>query len=199
MKKPRANTGGKIAAVRCRGGKFSFRMRLLSTHSSCSDAARSPHPESCPFGCLGLGDCEKVCDFKAISLSPARLPIVERELCKGCAKCATVCPQGVISVIEPKTGVFPLCRRSGEKDYLPTFCLNACSSCGNCVRQCPVQAIDLSTGSPIIDSMKCKQCGLCAQWCPKGCIEFIPYSGILSKANPFLTWKTQNKEQFSCR
>ncbi|MFP4473648.1 MAG: DUF362 domain-containing protein [Candidatus Omnitrophota bacterium] len=46
-----------------------------------------------------------------------------------------------------------------------------CTACGNCVPECPVEAI--KEGDPIysIDEETCIECGACVSVCPNGAIE----------------------------
>ena len=41
-----------------------------------------------------------------------------------------------------------------------------CIKCGMCARKCPSQAIDVSSGIPVIDYQKCTNCGECVNACP---------------------------------
>ena len=48
-----------------------------------------------------------------------------------------------------------------------------CISCGNCVKSCPYQAIELSAGKKaVIDPARCFGCGLCVSRCPAHAIAF---------------------------
>lgn len=49
---------------------------------------------------------------------------------------------------------------------------NACESCGECKRICPLDAISLSADQkPRIDYRRCMDCDLCRQVCPTGAIQ----------------------------
>ena len=49
-----------------------------------------------------------------------------------------------------------------------------CVACGSCLKECPLQAISLSTGVKAeIDSQKCVGCGKCSKICPASTIEII--------------------------
>ena len=52
----------------------------------------------CTIGCLGLGTCEKVCPFDAITMGPQGLPVVDEKKCTGCGTCERVCPKHIINL-----------------------------------------------------------------------------------------------------
>ena len=45
----------------------------------------------CKYGCLGLGDCTRACNFGAIKICDG-VAVVARELCVGCGRCLQKCP-----------------------------------------------------------------------------------------------------------
>jgi NAD-dependent dihydropyrimidine dehydrogenase PreA subunit len=49
---------------------------------------------------------------------------------------------------------------------------DTCVSCGQCIQQCPTEAI--SEGTPyVINAEKCVDCGACASACPVTAIEQV--------------------------
>lgn len=51
---------------------------------------------------------------------------------------------------------------------------NICNSCGDCLGECPVVAIDTNDkGEYVIDPTVCIGCGSCTTICPVGAIEEI--------------------------
>ena len=46
-----------------------------------------------------------------------------------------------------------------------------CVGCGNCAKNCPVQAANLSESIAVIDQDRCIGCGLCVNQCPEKAIE----------------------------
>jgi len=52
----------------------------------------------CTIGCLGLGTCQKVCPFNAITMGPQGLPVVDENKCTGCGTCERVCPKHIINL-----------------------------------------------------------------------------------------------------
>ncbi len=46
-----------------------------------------------------------------------------------------------------------------------------CTGCGDCVKACPVKAIEVRFGKAVIDSRKCIDCKLCTTTCTFGAIR----------------------------
>jgi electron transport complex protein RnfB len=55
----------------------------------------------CQYGCLGEGDCTRVCPFDALHMKDG-LPRVDVEKCTGCGKCVEACPRGIITLQEKR-------------------------------------------------------------------------------------------------
>lgn len=72
------------------------------------------------------------------------------------AFCRYVCPYGVLLGLLASVGFW---RREIDAE--------ACIRCASCVKQCPVQAISLSTDGKTLElsSYQCVQCGLCSEVC----------------------------------
>lgn len=124
--------------------------------------------KKCAYGCIGLGDCVKVCPFDAISMGKEGLPEINNQKCVGCGKCASVCPKKLFKIIEKDTkGPVARCSNySQNKPQIKKDCSFGCFKCGMCARKCPSQAIDVSSGIPVIDYQKCTNCGECINACP---------------------------------
>jgi len=56
----------------------------------------------------------------------------------------------------------------------PVSCSYGCIGFGDCVKECPFDAITLENGRPIICEDKCMACGKCIAVCPKSLISLIP-------------------------
>jgi NADPH-dependent glutamate synthase beta subunit-like oxidoreductase/Na+-translocating ferredoxin:NAD+ oxidoreductase RNF subunit RnfB len=52
----------------------------------------------CAIGCLGLGSCVRACQFDALHMGPAGLPVVDAAKCTGCGACERVCPKHIITL-----------------------------------------------------------------------------------------------------
>ncbi len=123
--------------------------------------------KKCAFGCIGLGDCVKVCPFGALSMGEDGLPKVNKAKCVACGKCASACPKHLFRMIDADTkGAIGVCsNKSDNKVQIKKDCSRGCFKCGMCARKCPEQAIDCSSGLPVIDYTKCTSCGTCVSAC----------------------------------
>lgn len=123
--------------------------------------------KKCTFGCIGFGDCVAVCPFGALSMGEDGLPKVNKSKCVACGKCAAACPKHLFKFIDADTkGAIALCsNKSDNKPQIRKDCSKGCFKCGMCARKCPEQAIDVSSGLPVIDYKKCTSCGTCVSAC----------------------------------
>lgn len=124
----------------------------------------------CSYGCLGLGDCERTCQYNAIKVCEG-VAVVNRELCIGCGACATQCPQHVIRIAPAKNKVVVQCNSKDKGAVTRKACSNGCIGCKKCEKACKFEAIQVEDNKAFIDPEKCKNCGLCAKECPTGAIN----------------------------
>lgn len=62
-------------------------------------------------------------------------------------------------------------QRNIERDKMPPkINEKKCTSCGNCVRVCPTNALKISKEYPVLNAGVCINCGLCSLECPVGAI-----------------------------
>ncbi len=52
----------------------------------------------CQVGCLGYGDCVRICSFSAIKMGPEGYPVIDEVACVGCGACQRACPKDLIHV-----------------------------------------------------------------------------------------------------
>lgn len=88
----------RVARLACAGGKHVAQTRALYTglHSCRGAAIVGGGGKGCAWGCLGMGDCEDVCELDAIAMDDHGLPIVDSEKCTACGDCYSVCPDSAI-------------------------------------------------------------------------------------------------------
>ena len=91
--------------------------------------------QGCPYGCLGYGDCVKVCEYDAIDVidGVARVNYVN---CVGCGKCIEACPRNIISNVPFKAERI-LAVQCSNKDFgkeVMAVCTMGCTGCKACSR-----------------------------------------------------------------
>lgn len=130
-------------------------------------------PGSCKYGCIGFGDCERVCPYGAIQVCNG-LAKVDREKCVGCGMCAKTCPQHIIDIIPDVKRVYVACSSADKGAVTNKLCSAGCIGCKLCEKACKFDAIHVENNHAVIDIDKCKNCGLCAKACPKKVIKMYP-------------------------
>lgn len=170
-----------VAVVRCNGTPENAPAKVnydsaISCQFACSIFAGE---SSCPFGCLGCGDCVKACQFDAIHLDPqTKLPTVDEEKCVGCGACTKACPRKVIELRykgKLNRRVFVSCMNKEKGAVARKNCNAACIGCGKCAKTCPFEAITVENSLAYIDFTKCKSCRKCVAECPTGAIHAVNF------------------------
>jgi electron transport complex protein RnfB len=101
----------------------------------CSAANLVTDVQGCTYGCLGFGDCTRVCEFDAIHVIEG-LATVDYDKCVGCGACAKACPRNIIT-ITPFKGERILAVTCTNKDKgkdVISVCNVGCIGCGACAR-----------------------------------------------------------------
>lgn len=166
-----------IAVLACQGAKNCAVSRGTYTGvETCAAAALSVNgTKMCANGCVGFGDCVKVCKFGAMTMGDDGLPKIDRNKCTGCGACARTCPHKLLKKINTERKA-PLILCSCVSDAKPGVvknCSMSCIKCQKCVRECPAQAITMEGGLPVISEEKCTACGTCITGCPRKVIKAL--------------------------
>lgn len=164
----------KVARVNCNGcsDKAETKYNYTGMKSCKAAAALGGGMKSCEFGCLGLGDCQNVCEFGAISVKDG-VAVVDESLCGGCGLCAKICPKQVINVVAKKSAAVIPCNNKDKGGVARKACKVACIGCSACVRACEFGAVKVENFLATIDETKCTACGKCADACPQKIISII--------------------------
>ncbi len=161
------------AMVACRGDlshtKKRYEYHGIPTCAACNVLYNGD--SSCPFGCLGFGDCVKACKFGAIEIVDG-IARIDPAKCTGCGACKAACPKRIIFLYEYKKRPKPIVMCSNHKKAVAprSECTAGCIGCGKCVRNCPVEAISIHDNVARVDYDKCVGCRKCVSNCPMGCI-----------------------------
>jgi len=124
---------------------------------------------SCICGCMGMGDCAKVCPEQAIWVQNG-LAHVDPHACIGCGLCAKTCPQKIIELIPAVNKVRVRCSNTEPGAKTRKACSTGCIGCKKCEKECPVGAITVEGNLSRIDNTKCTVCGKCVEVCPTGAL-----------------------------
>lgn len=120
--------------------------------------------KTCTSGCLGYGDCVKICPENAISIVN-RIAVIDQEKCVGCGLCAGECPNNLIVIRPKKQKIEVACHSADLGKLTRKICERGCIGCGLCARQCPTGAIKVVNNHAVIDYAICTNCGNCLNAC----------------------------------
>ena len=136
--------------------------------------------------CVACGRCIKACRGGCLvpATSLARLGQPEMDFRRGhcltgCAyACGAACPTGAIRRISPQTPHADV--HVGYAVWTKDLCLRAQDGvpCTACSRKCPVGAIHLVEGFPVVDRAACIGCGACEHVCPARPAPAIHVEGV---------------------
>jgi Na+-translocating ferredoxin:NAD+ oxidoreductase RNF subunit RnfB len=172
-----AEMTAEVAVLACQGSKDLAPLKGKYTGAATCRGAKIAigGTKLCAWGCLGFGDCVKVCQFGALRMGDNGLPVIDRGKCTGCKVCVAECPQALIQALpQDRRGAATLCsNRNPLKAQVRKTCLAGCMKCGLCVRSCPEQCIVIENGIPKIDYAKCTACGTCVAKCPSKAMKLL--------------------------
>jgi electron transport complex protein RnfB len=160
------------AMVMCQGNRDNMKKRAdYKGETSCHMASLVDGGDaSCGYGCLGYGDCVKVCQYDAIHVING-LAVVDPDKCTSCTMCVKECPKQIIKLVPmDKPASFVLCQNEDQALVANKVCETACISCKRCVKACPEECISIEHNRAVIDYSRCTNCGECHKVCPKDCI-----------------------------
>ncbi|MFH0762616.1 MAG: RnfABCDGE type electron transport complex subunit B [Candidatus Omnitrophota bacterium] len=129
-------------------------------------------PKECVYGCIGFGTCARVCPFGAITMNQECLPVVDMDKCKACNKCVLACPKKLFTLLPVKHNVFIACNCPDSARDTKAVCPVGCIACRLCEKACKHEAIHVIDNLAVIDYNKCTSCGDCVRACPVKCIVF---------------------------
>ncbi|MBK1672042.1 Fe-S cluster protein [Ectothiorhodospira shaposhnikovii] len=165
-----------VARLACAGGSHvaATRARYQGLKSCRAAALVSGGGKGCTWGCLGLGDCEVVCDFDAIRLDRHGLPVVDPVRCTGCGDCVDVCPKDLFSLQPESHRLWVACLNQDPQDEAMAHCQVVCTACGRCAADAPEGLIRMESNLAVIDYAKNALASPVAiQRCPTGAIVWL--------------------------
>ena len=173
----------RVARLACAGGtNVALNRARYKGIQSCQAASLvSGGGKGCFWGCLGFGDCEVVCDFYAITMSPFSLPLVDVDKCTACGDCVEVCPKDLFSLQPVSRRLWVNCKNLEQGDDILEECQVGCTACGKCAMDAPGGLIEMAHNLPVVDYSKNHQTQVPIQRCPTGAIVWLDDEGIAIK------------------
>jgi ferredoxin len=147
-------------------------------------------------GCIGCEQCLEICPVDAITLHSGKA-VIDQEKCIECGICYDGngdsylgCPVGAIEEVQASqtSSINSNVEQSSQDvsnvaviaDSIYFVVPEGCISCGLCVTNCPLDAIEMINGKAVIDQEKCIECGICADG--NGDFNGCPVNTIIYKA-----------------
>lgn len=166
----------RVARLACQGGSNVARQRArYRGHASCQAANLvAGGAKGCTWGCLGHGDCERICSFGAIKMDPHDLPQVDEAKCTACGDCVTACPKDLFSLEREGDNLFVACRNLLQDEDALAECRVACTGCGLCAADSPEGLVIIQDHLARVDRSQIEKAQeTIIQRCPTGAILWI--------------------------
>ena len=163
----------RVARLACAGGTNVARQHAFYRGlPTCRAAAQvAGGGKGCFWGCLGLGDCERACDFDAIAMNEHALPVVDADRCTACGDCVDVCPKDLFSLEPVDHRLWVQCRSLEQGDELIEDCEVACTACGRCAMDAP-GLVTMQGNLPAVDRTR-PESAVAIERCPTGAIVWL--------------------------
>ncbi len=168
----------RVVALRCHGtDAYARKEAEYAGIQTCAAASLIfGGPKACKNGCLGLGDCVRVCPFGALHLGLEGIVVVDQEQCTGCGLCVPACPKDLYQFYPRRHRIELACVARDKQSVVRATCEVGCTTCRKCVSKCPAGAITWNGTTIVIDHDKCIAHGpsceeICVQVCPSSILH----------------------------
>jgi len=161
-----------VAQVMCRGTRETSKTKYEYDGVEDCNAMHSSFggDKTCPYGCLGLGSCIKVCPVDAITKTDAGYLVIDRDLCIACGKCIDVCPTGVIKMIPYNAKDIVACNSTDKGGLVRKYCSVGCIGCKICDKKSPEGGFVIENFLATIDYSADGNRAEAIEACPAKCI-----------------------------
>ncbi len=146
----------RVARLLCAGGcdVAIQRAEYRGLETCRAAAAVAGGGKGCAWGCLGLADCEVVCDLDAIFMNSVGIPVVIPEKCTACGDCVDVCPLDLFVLMPVEHKLIVQCKNLLEGEEAEALCHVACNGCRKCALDAAPGLIEIVDGLAVVDYSK---------------------------------------------
>ena len=118
--------------------------------ATCAAANLVGGYQGCTYGCLGLGDCVRACEYDAIHIDNG-LAKVDYHNCIGCRACETSCPRNIITMVpfRAERMMVVACSNQDFGNDVKAVCKTGCIGCKACTRKNDL--LEMEGNLPIIN------------------------------------------------
>lgn len=188
-----------VARLRCYGTNVMAKQQAeYEGINTCVAATLSfGGPKSCKFGCIGLGDCVRVCQFDAMHVGDLGIVEIDVDKCTGCGVCIPACPKDILLMYPRKHRVVLSCLTQERGKAVKDSCMVGCIQCQLCIKECPADAIDYRDGAIDVNHFTCQHYGpSCEEVCVKVCpTDILHLPGMIPDPDKKAKAKAAAKEQ----
>jgi RnfABCDGE-type electron transport complex B subunit len=164
----------KVALVHCLGSydNTSDKVEYQGIETCAGAAIVAGGIASCQYGCMGIGDCMRACQYDAISICNG-VARIDPSRCKGCSMCVKACPKHLISFVTANQQAVVRCSNCDKGALTNKVCKIGCIGCMKCEKTCQYDAVHVVNFLAVVDPSKCVGCGECVDICPRHCITMF--------------------------
>jgi Na+-translocating ferredoxin:NAD+ oxidoreductase RNF subunit RnfB len=166
----------RVARLLCAGGwNVAVQQADYVGLETCKAAAAvSGGGKGCTWGCIGLADCEVVCDFDAIYMNAFGLPVVIPEKCTACGDCVEACPLDLFEIMPLEQKLIVQCKSLLEGEEAEELCKVACNGCKRCAADAEPGVIEMVDGLAVVNYELNEMATAAAiERCPTGAIVWV--------------------------
>ncbi len=163
-----------VARLACAGGSNTARNRAqYAGIQSCRGADLvAGGGKACMWGCLGLGDCEVVCDLDAIYMDVNGLPVVIEDKCTACNDCVEACPKDLFSLHPVSHRLWVACKNLEKGAKVIADCEVGCDACKRCAVDAP-GVVTMVNNLAVVDYERNHNVRDAIERCPTGAIVWF--------------------------
>ena len=178
-----------VARLMCAGGTYVSELQAdYRGYATCAAAsAVAGGGKGCSWGCLGLADCVRSCNFDAMWMREDGLPGIDIEKCTACGDCVRACPKDLLEIHPLDHRLLVQCKSLIAGDGVHENCKAACTACGKCVLDAAPDLISVASGVAVVDYRLNDRAAMDAVLrCPTGAIVWLEGAQFEARVPPQL-------------